>query len=330
MTPWLETVIVMIGIGLIIVIGLVVNRQRRTVSLRNRFGPEYTRSVEAAGGRRTAEADLQERARRRSQLSVIPLTEPVRLRHVEQWRVLQEHFVDHPTEAVDDAEDLLTVVMRERGYPVGEFDRQAEFLSVDHPHVVENYRIAHEIHLRNQTHQATTEDLREAMLRYRSLFDDLLRPGQGQSGQGRRPPRHRSSEGVLMTERPSSARSPRPTDPRAAETQPAEASAAQAQPPQAQPPASALFSGPDSPDLEAITRRWREIQATFVDSPQQAVRDADALVTDLLNRLTQLLTAEHHHLESRWNRGNDQLSTEDLRMALQHYRSFFQRLLSIR
>jgi hypothetical protein len=181
MAQWIWALVAVIGIMLTLAIVLIVTRQRRTISLQQRFGPEYTRAVEQADDRRAAEATLRERARRRSELDIVPLAEPVRLRYAEQWRGLQEHFVDRPADAVDAAERLLSQVMEDRGYPVGDVDHQADLISVDHPHVVENYRIAHEIHRRNQVHQATTEDLREAMLRYRSLVDDLLQPGQDTS-----------------------------------------------------------------------------------------------------------------------------------------------------
>jgi hypothetical protein len=178
MAQWIWALIAVILIVLIVAIVLLVNRQRRSIGLQQRFGPEYTRTMESAEDRKTAEAALEDRARRRSELTIVPLGEPVRLRYAEQWRGLQEHFVDRPAEAVSSAEELLGRVMHERGYPVGEFEEQAELISVDHPHVVENYRVAHAIHGRNQAGKATTEDLREAMLRYRSLFDDLLRPDQ--------------------------------------------------------------------------------------------------------------------------------------------------------
>lgn len=187
MAQWIWALIAVIGILLIAAIVLVVNRQRRSITLQQRFGPEYERTVESADDRRAAEAALTERARRRSKLHIVPLEESVRLRYSDEWRGLQEHFVDRPSEAVTSAESLVTQVMQERGYPVGEFDVQAELISVDHPHVVENYRVAHRIHRRNQANEASTEDLREAMLRYRSLFDDLLRPGQNGSQDTDRP-----------------------------------------------------------------------------------------------------------------------------------------------
>jgi hypothetical protein len=201
MAQWIWALVAVIGIVLILAIVLIVNRQRRSISLQQRFGPEYARTVEHADDRRAAEAALADRARRRSRLEIVPLAEPVRLRYADQWRQLQEHFVDRPDEAVDAAEGLLDQVMADRGYPVGEFDHQAELVSVDHPHVVENYRIAHEIHGRNRSQQATTEDLREAMLRYRSLFDDLLHPGQTAGEPVDRHHDDRHGEDVDLTDR---------------------------------------------------------------------------------------------------------------------------------
>jgi hypothetical protein len=205
MAQWTWALIAAVGISLIIATVLLINRQRRSIWLRQRFGPEYARALEKADDRRAAEATLRERTRLRSMLHITPLAEPARLRYAEQWRSLQEHFVDQPVEAVDAAEGLLTQVMEERGYPVGEFDQQADLISVDHPHVVENYRVAHAIHTRNRAHQATTEDLREAMLRYRSLFDDLLRPNQNPQNPGRSPnhpnPQDDAHEGVSQEHR---------------------------------------------------------------------------------------------------------------------------------
>lgn len=178
MAQWIWALIAVILIVLIVAIVLLVNRQRRSIGLQQRFGPEYTRTVDSTEDRKAAEAALTDRARRRSELTIVPLGEPARLRYAEQWRALQEHFVDRPAEAVSSAEELLSRVMHERGYPVGEFEEQADLISVDHPHVVENFRVAHAIHGRTQAGRATTEDLREAMLRYRSLFDDLLRADQ--------------------------------------------------------------------------------------------------------------------------------------------------------
>ena len=149
-------------------------RQRRTTTLRQRFGPEYDRTIEERDDRRAAEADLRDRQKERNRLDIRPLAEPTRARYEADWRDLQERFVDQPSNAVVAADGLVYRVMAERGYPMGSFEAQARLISVDHPSVVENYRFAHGVCERVQTEQASTEDMREALLRYRSLFDELL------------------------------------------------------------------------------------------------------------------------------------------------------------
>jgi len=179
MSPWTWALLVVV---MVLVAALVyLYTRRRTQTLRQQFGPEYDHVVEQTEGRRAAEAALQDRARRRSELHLVPLSEPERLRYTDQWRSVQERFVDRPDEAVDEAERLLTEVMEQRGYPVADFDEQAELLSVDHAQLVQDYRIAHDIRDRQQAHMATTEDQREALLRYRSMFGELLR-GPGDDG----------------------------------------------------------------------------------------------------------------------------------------------------
>ena len=177
MATWLWIVIVIIIVALIAVAAAMAARRRRTQALRERFGPEYDRAVGAREDQRAAEADLRDRERQRARLDIKPLSEAARTRYAEEWRVIQQDFVDQPEEATNAGYDLVNRVMAERGYPMRDFDARADLVSVDHPEVVENYRVAHGIHDRAQQHQASTEDLREALLRYRSLFEDLLRPG---------------------------------------------------------------------------------------------------------------------------------------------------------
>jgi hypothetical protein len=181
MAAWVWILIV---IAAVVVIALIVMaaRQRRTTALRQRFGPEYDRAVGAGEGRRAAEADLRDRERQRAQLDIRPLAEGVRVRFAQEWRDVQEHFVDQPSEAVVAADGLVYSVMEARGYPMGDFDAQADLVSVDHPAVVENYRFAHGVRERAQAERASTEDLREALLRYRSLFDELLGADEGHAG----------------------------------------------------------------------------------------------------------------------------------------------------
>lgn len=168
---------ILIAIAAVVVIGLIAMtaRQRRTTALRERFGPEYDRAVEARQDRRGAEAELREREKQRAQLDIRPLPEPTRARYAQEWRDVQERFIDQPADAVVAADRLVHRVMEERGYPMGDFDAQADLVSVDHPEVADNYRSAHSIHDRAQEQGAGTEDLREALVRYRSLFDELLR-----------------------------------------------------------------------------------------------------------------------------------------------------------
>ncbi len=175
MATWIWIVI---AIVVVIVVGLAVvgAGKRRTAVLRDRFGPEYDRAVENSDDQRAAEADLRAREKQRAQFDVKPLPEATRLQFAGEWRDLQERFIDEPAQATDAADTLITRVMEARGYPMKDFDTQAELVSVDHPRTVENYRFAHAVRERSLTQQASTEDLREALLRYRSLFDELLRP----------------------------------------------------------------------------------------------------------------------------------------------------------
>jgi len=181
MATWVWILIVIAAVVVVALIA-VAARQRRTTALRQRFGPEYDRAVEAGEGRRAAEADLRDRERQRAQVDIRPLPEGMRVRFAQQWQGVQERFVDQPSEAVVAADGLVYSVMEARGYPMGDFDAQADLVSVDHPGVVENYRFAHGIRGRAQAQRAGTEDLREALLRYRSLFDELLRADDGQAG----------------------------------------------------------------------------------------------------------------------------------------------------
>lgn len=148
--------------------------QRRSHMLRSRFGPEYQRAVEEHGSRFKAETELEKRARRVERFHIRSLPPSDRERFIEDWRADQAHFVDEPHAAVLEADRLVTELMRARGYPISDFDRRAEDLSVDHPSVVQNYRSACEIAQKAKRNTADTEDLRKAMVYYRALFDDLL------------------------------------------------------------------------------------------------------------------------------------------------------------
>lgn len=175
MPTWAVILIVVVVAAVVVVAVSMAMRQRRTTALRQKFGPEYDRTVETREDRRAAEAELRSRQQQRAQLDLRPLPAASRARYTEEWRQVQERFVDQPAEAVGAADGLLYRVMAERGYPMQDFSAQSDLISVDHPDVVENYRVAHRIQQQANVQQASTEDLREAMLRYRSLFEELLR-----------------------------------------------------------------------------------------------------------------------------------------------------------
>jgi hypothetical protein len=164
-------VLVAAGIG----IWLFIRRERRTKSLRTQFGgTEYTRAMEEGGSRRKAEAVLDKRTDRVESFHIQPLGPGDRARFAESWRMVQGRFVDGPGGAVTEADQLLGDVMSTRGYPVGDFEQRAADISVGYPLVLENYRSAHEIALRQTRGQANTEELRQAMIHYRTLFDELV------------------------------------------------------------------------------------------------------------------------------------------------------------
>jgi acyl-coenzyme A synthetase/AMP-(fatty) acid ligase len=171
-------VALVIALAAIVVVGiaaLMFFRKRRTERLRSRFGSaEYARAVKEGGNRRHAEAGLKERTERVEGFHVRPLAPGDRTRFVELWRRIQARFVDGPAGAVMEADQLLSDVMSTRGYPVSNFEQRAADVSVDHPSVVTNYRVAHEIALRQTQGKASTEDLRQAMIHYRTLFEELV------------------------------------------------------------------------------------------------------------------------------------------------------------
>jgi len=144
-----------------------------TTRLRQHFGPEYERAVRTHGSERKAEAKLVDRQERVEKLNIRNLDPRERERFSNQWESVQSRFVDSPKGAVAEADDLVSSLMKTRGYPVSDFDQRAADISVDHPRVVENYRSAHEIAVRVGNDAATTEDLRTAMIHYRSLFEEL-------------------------------------------------------------------------------------------------------------------------------------------------------------
>lgn len=177
MNQSLLIILAIVVIAAVIVAGVLVSRRRRSEHLRSHFGPEYERALEAKGDRGKAEAELAQREKRVKKLEIHPLGAAARRDFTNRWAEVQARFVDDPPRAVAFADALLAEVMSARGYPVTDFEQRAGDISVDHPRVVEHYRAAHDIAERHRQGQAGTEDLRQAMIHYRALFDELVNDG---------------------------------------------------------------------------------------------------------------------------------------------------------
>ena len=164
--------VVVVLVVLVVVAALVMASRRR--ALKQRFGPEYDRAVAEGDSRLAAERELRERERRHAQLELRELSPESRERYAASWEQIQAKFLDEPNAAVSEADELVTRLIAERGYPTGDYDEQVANLSVDHARTLGHYRDAHEINLVNGRGEATTEQLRQALVHYRELFSDLL------------------------------------------------------------------------------------------------------------------------------------------------------------
>jgi hypothetical protein len=168
---WVWIVIALVVVAVVALLAAQMLRQRQ---VRDRFGPEYERTVKETGSQREAVGELRQREARRRELDIRPLEPEAADRYASSWKQTQSRFVDAPGEAITEADALVARVMKERGYPVEDFEQRAADISVDHAEVVNDYRAAHAISLANDHGKATTEDLRQAMVHYRSLFEVLL------------------------------------------------------------------------------------------------------------------------------------------------------------
>lgn len=182
-----RVIVSVIVIALIIVVGMTLyvrERRKTTAGLRKRFGPEYDLAMLEHGSQHKAEAKLVDRETRVETLKIRELGATERERFLAEWHSVQSRFVDHPKGSVTEADELISSLMQARGYPVADFDQRAADLSVDHPRLVEFYRSAHGVTMRLAGDKASTEDLRTAMIQYRSLFDELVQgqtPGERKS-----------------------------------------------------------------------------------------------------------------------------------------------------
>jgi hypothetical protein len=177
----MTTTYIMIAVALVLVVtgailGPVLARRRRTVQFRQTFGAEYGRAVETAGSEKKAEEELEGRRKHVETLNLRPLSADERQRYQSDWDAVQAKFLDQPGQATIEADHLIMEVMKLRDYPVSNFEQRAADVSVNYPAFVSDYRAAHETVIRDEQHHAGTEDLRRAMLSYRSLFDELVGP----------------------------------------------------------------------------------------------------------------------------------------------------------
>ncbi len=171
---WILIAAVIVIAAVAIIVARSVNSRKRTERLKERFGPEYERTVREAGEQSAAEKELAARERKRDKLDIVPLPPRARAEYAHRWRAVQTAFVDNPSGAVGDADRLVTEVMRERGYPIEDFEQRAADISVDYPTIVEDYRAAHRISLSQQNGDISTEEERQAFVHYRALFGKLL------------------------------------------------------------------------------------------------------------------------------------------------------------
>lgn len=174
-----KLIAIVLAVALLIVVAVVLymrKRKKTTAALRQRFGPEYDRAVLQQGSERKAEAKLADRAARVEMLKIRDLELAEREGYLSRWQAVQSRFVDYPKGAVTEADELVCSLMQARGYPITDFDQRAADISVDHPRVVENYRSGHDVALRLAKGEVSTEELRTAMIHYRSLFDGLVQP----------------------------------------------------------------------------------------------------------------------------------------------------------
>jgi len=170
-------IIIAVVLGLLVIgaiLGPIFARRKRSERLHEHFGPEYDHTVQAMGDEKKAQTELEERQKHVKALDIRPLSVSERERYSSDWTAVQSKFVDEPGQAIIDADRLIMEVMQLRAYPVSEFEQRAADVSVSYPALVSNYRAARDIAIKNEQHQADTEELRQAMIHYRSLFEELL------------------------------------------------------------------------------------------------------------------------------------------------------------
>jgi hypothetical protein len=169
----IAVVLVLVILG--VILGLVFSRRQRSKRYSAKFGSEYDRTVKSAGNEKKAQTEMDERQKHVDSLNVRPLSDSERERYLAEWKAVQAKFVDQPGQATVEADHLIQEVMKVRAYPVSDFEQRAADISVNYPDLVSNYRLARAIAIKNEQHQASTDELRKAFIYYRSLFDELLK-----------------------------------------------------------------------------------------------------------------------------------------------------------
>ena len=195
METWVWIVIAAVVVAVVAIVAIVVMRQGRRTEHRESFGSEYDREVAREGDVRKGESDLMARRERRAEFDIRPLSPQSRTTYARSWEQTQARFVDNPATALAQADALIIAVMEERGYPMDDFERRAEDISVDHPDVVQHYRAAHDISVRvdedpnastsSTVSDVSTEDLRQGLVHYRALFQELLEPDEDEPSRDR-------------------------------------------------------------------------------------------------------------------------------------------------
>jgi hypothetical protein len=174
-----STILIIAVVVIVVIMGVIMAprfaRRKQGQKLQNKFGPEYDRTVQTAGNEKKAQAELKDRQKHMDTLNIRPLSVSERERYQAEWTGIQARFVDQPGQATVEADHLIMEVMKVRAYPVSDFDQRAADISVNYPTLVRFYRAAREIAVKNEHHTANTEELRQALIYYRSLFDELLK-----------------------------------------------------------------------------------------------------------------------------------------------------------
>ena len=327
--------ILIAAIAVVVVVSAVVavsmiGFRTKTKRLKQHYGTEYERVVDETGSEKGAVRELTTRERKRDKLDIVALTPSALSEFTARWQEVQAGFVDNPATAVGVADRLVTEVMSQRGYPVDDFDQRAADISVDHPQIVDDYRAAHGIHLSEQhaEHRTTTGGVCALSRFVREIARD---PNRQRSITGGK--RMTTHEQHTVDDARDEVAAPVTDEPRVAdegtidarEPAPAADDVSVTPPEHEASTGETLFASDDVVDLRA---RWVGVQAAFVDNPKECVQQADHLVSDVVEQLTTGFAQTRSRLEGQWSEGQE-ASTEDLRVALMHYREFFDRLLAV-